>query len=448
MNYITKNNEIIFQEKRVRAIYKYLLNILAQNKISETQINEINRYFNVKSKPIICLKGSDEHNKLINLINSNENTYSISALHEIDNYVFFVNKSGHETQKICHKLLEYMEKYNFIKKGEYVVYIEEEPNIKKNNKNNLYNKIIYGAPGTSKSFQIETLISKCKNVFRTTFHPDYSYSDFVGQYKPVVGFKSDFASFTNHKGEPEEKGIPVVCYDFVAGIFLESYIRAYNNPEEEVYLIIEEINRGNCAAIFGDIFQLLDRKDSGVSQYPISISFEMKNYLKENIKKDKEPAFFESLILPKNLYIWGTMNTSDQSLFPMDSAFKRRWNLEYSPINYTDISGVDIELSENNKIKYQLLLKDINKIISNQLKSEDKQMGQWFIKPDKNDLISLEAFKNKVVHYLYFDVFKHGRNKIFSSPSFSELVIKNSIREIFNSELKDSFINSNIFNDD
>lgn len=169
--------------------------------------------------------------------------------------------------------------------------------------------IIYGAPGTGKSYHIkqqleEKAVSK-ENQFRTTFHPDSDYSTFVGAYKPTM------------EGD-------VIKYKFVPQAFLKAYVRAYQASTETVYLIIEEINRGNCAQIFGDIFQLLDRNDKGRSEYEIDADEDIKAYLEEKLGKDSEGIKGGKLCLPSNLYIYATMNTSDQSLFPIDSAFKRR----------------------------------------------------------------------------------------------------------------------------
>lgn len=298
-------------------------------------------------------------------------------------------------------------------------------------------RIYYGAPGTGKSNEIKILTGEGKDgikygndfTFRTTFHPDSDYSSFVGAYKPIWDDEKD-----------------KIIYEFRPQTFLKAYIAAWTNPDQNVALVIEEINRGNCAQIFGDIFQLLDRDSHGLSKYPIEADIDMQKSLKgafsgENQYKKAIPKTDEELVnnyyekhytdafkqisegkiltLPKNLSILATMNTSDQSLFPMDSAFKRRWEWMYQPID----EGVDRET--NNKLKWKIqidgyesidwweFLKRINRVISNLTSSEDKQLGYFFCLPDlktndnaNNTLISTGLFVNKVIFYLWNDVFK------------------------------------------
>lgn len=297
-------------------------------------------------------------------------------------------------------------------------------------------KIYYGCPGTGKSHKInkeyagidgelatyfdengnkidmpdtkEERMSTPSNIFRTTFHPDYDYSNFVGSYKPVMKKLEDVSSGDEEKRELE--------YAFVPQVFTKAYMRAYKSKnddslsasEKQVYLIIEEINRGNCAQIFGDLFQLLDRKD-GVSEYPVVPDTELINYLNEH----GIPG--NSIRLPENLHILATMNTSDQSLFPMDSAFKRRWAMEYIPINLEqekaktftfNVKGVDYSWVE--------FLAKVNPLIRKATDSEDKQMGEFFIK----ESVSEEDFKNKVIFYIWNDVCKDLYSASRISPLF------------------------------
>lgn len=296
-------------------------------------------------------------------------------------------------------------------------------------KNNAYayNKIYFGPPGSGKSYKIKEILKNEKNIFRVTFFDEYSYYDFVGQYKPVV--LKDYSSKISTKidqRDSEKEPSPVISYEFIPGIFMKSYVKSYNYPEEKIFLIIEEINRGNCSSIFGDIFQLLDRDKNG-SKYPIQTTVEIKKYLKDNIK-NKDEIFYDELIIPNNLYILSTMNTSDQSLFPIDSAFKRRWKQEYCPINYEEQKLFNIKI-ENTNIRWLDFIKKMNQQIFSILKNEDKQIGQWFVEIEENN-IKTEDFIYKVVAYLYYDVFKHYRDIVFENMSFDQIINNDNKRII------------------
>ena len=217
-----------------------------------------------------------------------------------------------------------------------------------------------------------------------------------------------------------------ITYDFAPQTFTNAYVKAWQNPTENVYLVIEEINRGNCAQIFGDLFQLLDRNDDGVSEYPIKADADLTKHLQEVLGEDHEGIADDMIKLPANLYILATMNTSDQSLFPMDSAFKRRWEWQYIP---TSVIGdkkkiLKVESNEENVIinktqeqkvlklgmyqyDWSLFLEKINKCITDATHSDDKQLGFWFVKTPKNcNEIKIETFVSKVIFYLWTDVFK------------------------------------------
>ena len=267
--------------------------------------------------------------------------------------------------------------------------------------------IYYGAPGTGKSHRIKKLLKEMnvpkENIFRTTFHPDSDYSSFVGCYKPTM--KPVDEKYRNVVGKDEE-----IAYSFVPQTFIKAYTQAYKKPNENVYLIIEEINRGNCAQIFGDLFQLLDRDDNGVSEYPIKADSDLKMYLEGELGKNHDGIKDGELCLPSNLYIWATMNTSDQSLFPIDSAFKRRWDWEYEPIKYMNTDWV-IEIGDN-KYSWTSFQHIINDKIFEATSSEDKTLGDYFVKPC-NNVISEKQFINKVLFYLWNDVCKDGDGDIF-----------------------------------
>lgn len=196
-----------------------------------------------------------------------------------------------------------------------------------------------------------------------------------------------------------------IAYAFTPQVFTNAYVRAWEHPNEKVYLVIEEINRGNCAQIFGDLFQLLDRKEDGTSCYPIRADKDLADYLQHALSEDAKLGIEGgNLCLPSNLHIIATMNTSDQSLFPMDSAFKRRWDWEYIPINYSnEVKSGQFMITINGKnYKWVTFLEAVNKCIRNLTHSEDKQMGNFFIK----NSIEKEAFKSKVMAYLWHEVCK------------------------------------------
>ena len=296
--------------------------------------------------------------------------------------------------------------------------------------------IYYGAPGTGKSHAINTLTST-KSVIRTTFHPDSDYSTFVGAYKPTTEEQTRYndsgVPVIYHDGDQKGEAIKdkVIVYDFVEQAFLKAYEEAWKkffaNPEapEDEYLVIEEINRGNCAQIFGDLFQLLDRNKYGYSEYPITADNDISKHLKDVFAKAQLHLDDHSIInhmynrgdgdvaqkvldgnillLPKNLYIWATMNTSDQSLFPIDSAFKRRWDWKYMPIHNAEknwriaVNGLEYD--------WWQFLEKVNDYIGSTTNSEDKKLGYFFCKP-KDGIITADTFVGKVIFYLWNDVFK------------------------------------------
>lgn len=297
----------------------------------------------------------------------------------------------------------------------------------------------YGAPGTGKSNTIKKKVDeKGKLNFRTTFHPDSDYSTFVGCYKPIMKqstITKDGVTSTEEK----------IVYRFEPQSFTNAYITAWNTTEE-VYLIIEEINRGNCAQIFGDLFQLLDRKN-GVSEYPVDADTSLSNYLKEKLAESNRPDIppevksGKKLVLPSNLYIWATMNTSDQSLFPIDSAFKRRWDWKYMKIrNEHKEWKVDIELkakdsNSTQKLDWWEFIDKINVIIAAMTLSADKQLGYFFCKATEKKeetdseptIITKETFVSKVLFYLWNDVFKDYGFEDASLFTFTE---KNGSNEV------------------
>ena len=354
--------------------------------------------------------------------------------------------------------------------------------------------IFYGAPGTGKSYKIKVQlegVSK-ENIFRTTFHPDSDYSTFVGAYKPTMekpidkiyakgeliskltemkeggvtyspqkfGAKywrslkqlnlSDKKDILQACGMSDnytvefDKGMAVgeeylacsnesrIIYSFVPQAFLNAYIQAYKKSEEKVYLIIEEINRGNCAQIFGDLFQLLDRDVNGKSEYGIKADADLKSFLEEKLGEDNPGIKDGELCLPSNLYIYATMNTSDQSLFPIDSAFKRRWDWEYEPIKYKNTDWkIVIDGTEYSWTSFQ---RKVNDKILSATSSEDKMLGDYFVNPS-DGIITDKVLLNKILFYLWNDVCKDGEGDIFKvgeteDISFSELYGENGTKTL------------------
>ena len=283
-------------------------------------------------------------------------------------------------------------------------------------------QIFYGAPGTGKSFKIKR-DTKNQSKIRTTFHPDSDYSTFVGCYKPTMNEDVKYDKEGNEKSCTKQ-----IEYAFVAQAFLKAYVKAWkfycsaeDGTAKAQYLIIEEINRGNCAQIFGDLFQLLDRNEDGYSTYPIVADTDIQRYLRKEFEKVNIPdslnAIYDDydgnivedikngivLALPNNLYIWATMNTSDQSLFPIDSAFKRRWDWKYMPID-TKKENWNIEV-DGKKYSWSDFLEAVNEQIFEVTKSEDKKLGFYFCRAN-NHVVDAEKFVSKVIFYLYNDVFK------------------------------------------
>lgn len=385
-------------------------------------------------------------------------------------------------------------------------------------KDSFVQKIFFGAPGTGKSFKVNEAVRN-QQVFRTTFHPDYDYAQFVGAYKPkkvqcsddgslseeqlakklseffsdneesdktsaIVLFGLRYANSLNgktiseivkHSGIGEEqykkanlsaavkaqlqfsKDDGIITYSFVPQVFAKAYAAAWkqysaagnaSTANNQVYLVIEEINRGNCAQIFGDIFQLLDRDADGFSQYSIDADCDFAEWLKENGIGDGK------LRLPPNLNILATMNTSDQSLFPMDSAFKRRFDWEYVPISFTDEEGnekeaakyeIDIPDANGKNYLWKNFVEAVNDKILDLTESEDKQLGEFFIKPDNGNAISKERFLGKVMFYLWNEVCKdeHKNGSFFRAKindkedffTFQDLYKKKDLLKLFLDEL-------------
>ena len=398
----------------------------------------------------------------------------------------------------------------------YITYFDSRPymnsitdvvSVEQKTEDDVYNRIVFGAPGTGKSHRLE-LDSKCfgNNVERVTFHPSYSYANFVGTYKPtmtrneldwladdekkkviaILQDKSKTAQekydllYDKFKGEgltrlpillgiytdevfktkkvdgtdtdntvernhgkairpylnlQHGNGGKEISYEYVPGPFMRIYTQAINHPEEKYLLLIEEINRANVAAVFGDVFQLLDRK-SGVSEYPIATSEDIKAFLMNNLEclkgkridefSDEESRLYQEMRIPNNMFIWATMNSADQGVFPMDTAFKRRWEFEYIGVDdgakEVEKYIIPIGNKEHRKyVKWNDLRERINDIlVSDECKvNEDKLLGPFFISKNmlesacENEERFIKAFESKVIMYLFEDAVKMRPKNIF-----------------------------------
>ena len=282
------------------------------------------------------------------------------------------------------------------------------------------NRIIFGAPGTGKSFTLnrekDLLLADGGEYERVTFHPDYSYANFVGTYKPVPCKDSD--------------GKDAITYSYVAGPFMRTYVKALQNSRTDTpkpfLLVIEEINRANVAAVFGDVFQLLDRGDDEVSEYPIQVSEDIKKFLALPENLGGNPNDYAEIRIPDNMFIWATMNSADQGVFPMDTAFKRRWDFTYLGIDDSEagIVGKKVILGQG---EYQRVVEwnELRKAINNELLTykvnEDKLMGPYFISKKNlpegemiDPAVFTRIFKNKVIMYLFDDAAKQKRATLFA----------------------------------
>ena len=315
--------------------------------------------------------------------------------------------------------------------------------------------ISYGAPGTGKSYQTDKIVKEIPDTIRVTFHPDSDYASFVGCYKPAMEkrprttFSVSGTGFKVEKGPASPADEDFITYRFVPQAFTKAYELAWRKMAEWMknggdlkrqYLVIEEINRGNCAQIFGDLFQLLDRDDNGYSKYPVDPDADLAKHLHDwfrnkstDKKGDEHPAVVSGsdgdkwksrkagtdetnttwddvlsgrkLVLPPNLYIWATMNTSDQSLFPMDSAFKRRWEWEYVPI--ADAKKGWAIVADGKRFDWWTFLEKANEAVRKTTGSEDKELGYFFVKPPEGSTeIPAKTFVDKVLFYLFGDAFK------------------------------------------
>lgn len=277
-----------------------------------------------------------------------------------------------------------------------------------------HNLVFFGAPGTGKSYELNKLADAYfdnDHRARVTFYPDYTYSQFVGCFKPMTEQVVDANG---------GKSTAITCR-YTLGPFLETYVKAVKNPDQNYLLIVEEINRANPAAVFGDVFQLLDRRSGGCSEYAVATPEDMREQLL--VEFDNDVTASSRLAIPSNMYIWATMNSADQGVFPMDTAFKRRWDFRYMGIDEGENADIDGRpLSEievpcgGRTVVWNNLRHAINEFMSSDdLKiNEDKLLGPFFINPTAlTPERFADVFKDKVLLYLYEDAGKTKRMKMF-----------------------------------
>lgn len=308
------------------------------------------------------------------------------------------------------------------------------------------NLIIYGAPGTGKSHYVEKAMGLDNgSITRVIFHPEYTYFDFIGQYRPKPVYKNKDGKFLdNYISEYNELLEPFIDYKFVPGPFTNVLVKAWNNKDKVYTLLIEELNRADAAAVFGDIFQLLDRKENGASKYGIEPSAEWGEYLKDKVK-----SYTGKVIIPANMNIIATMNSADQGVYMLDTAFKRRWDYEFRPINLKEFSNKDAAIKYKEKtIKWVDFIEAINNELGKGQIPEDRRIGQFFVPPDKfseNPDGNIKAVK-KVLFYLWDDVLRNNdrqiifRNDIDSMTRLFERYNNGNGKDIFSSTLEDEIL--------
>ena len=374
------------------------------------------------NETIAKIKGVEKYD-IYSCVHTKELQDMIDLLYENDEFKAYNTKGGNQYSNALETYLKFLHAKEIF---------AEETKKPKYSPDFSLQQIYYGAPGTGKSKAIKDLTFG-ESVIRTTFHPDSDYASFVGTYKPIteeVVLRDCYGKKVIDDETKEVVKEERIAYKFIPQAFLEAYVEAWKKlgSGKKQYLIIEEINRGNCAQIFGDLFQLLDRNEYGFSDYPIVAEKDMQKYLEKEFagweitNKDEINQLYgeanmvslimkgERLVLPSNLYIWATMNTSDQSLFPIDSAFKRRWDWKYVPIR----EGRDKETNAplnwyintgDKQYNWWSFISKVNKLIGSLTNSEDKKLGYFFCKA-KDGEIDADLFVSKVIFYLWNDVFK------------------------------------------
>ncbi|NKQ09402.1 AAA family ATPase [Pseudomonas sp. SST3] len=276
--------------------------------------------------------------------------------------------------------------------------------------------IVTGCPGSGKSYYLDRLTQAADHVIRTQFHPESSFFDFVGAFKPQPVYEQidELNALQEADGAPGSRGKPFIDYRYVPGPLMRGLLRALRCPNETVVVLIEEINRGNAAAILGDVLQLLDRDESGASRYEIEATPEQR-------------AFFASyqleiatIRLPANLYLWATMNSADQGVFPLDTAFRRRWSYVYK--GYTEPclypANISVVRYGGRDYDWDVFRAAINEFLIGLGIHEDKLIGPYFL--TEKQLASPDAVLEKLFLYLWDDVLRFRQESLFLAKSFSQ----------------------------
>jgi len=287
------------------------------------------------------------------------------------------------------------------------------------------NKIIYGAPGTGKSFELRDQASRNDfikdNIIRVTFHPNYTYQQFVGAFKPSPIYKNIAEGESLYKNdkttilEGNDKKEPLIDYTFIEGPLLDLLVKALKDSDQNYLLIIEEINRASVSSVFGDVFQLLDRKEDGSGEYDITFNNEAMSFF-----RSKE-IFNPKIKLPSNFFIWATMNSADQGVMPLDAAFKRRWAFEYLALDNKQTVVADRTIQFQSKTyNWNAFRKQVNDKLKSIEIAEDKLIGPFFM--NKNELNNIDSIKNKLLLYLRDDVVRHNPSSLFAKSTYSDIV--------------------------
>lgn len=349
-----------------------------------------------------------------------------------NNYTVFLIKKDQKEYEYLSPLIK--DKQNTVL---FINTMEDEIKVNNLKIDKSHQRIFFGAPGTGKSYELNKQANKYfgKNYERVTFHPNFMYGNFVGAFKPFpkVLKKIDGNIKKDEDGNIQE----TIIYDYIPGILIKQLVKALRNPDENYLVLIEEINRANVAAVFGDFFQLLDRKSDGDSEYVISTSKELQEYfikefLEDNLDeviKQKLGENFEHIYLPKNLFIWATMNSADQGVMPMDTAFRRRWDFEYLGIdsiveeNKLEFEKYKFKINSTEIVNWDNFRRELNKKLTALNIPEDKLIGPYFVSKatleDTNLDKLTEIIKNKVLMYLYEDAAKAYKSSLFAEGKYS-----------------------------